>query len=95
LQSTDFKVSGNTIIGLRQADLDCFSVSDLECLDYAISNFGKKSDWPSRKRESHDQAYDESWNKRGKKGSVEIPVEDIVKTLTNSTELIDYLSNSG
>jgi len=93
--TNELKIEGDNIVGLRQADLDYFSISDVECLDYAINKFGKESDWPSRRDESHDEAYREAWNRRGKKGSIKIPIESIARALKNSDELMDYLLNSG
>ena len=88
------KVKGNQVIPLREPDLDCLSESDVECLDQIISVYGKVPNW-LRARDTHDDAWQESWRKRGHKKSVKIPVESIIELLTDSVDLADYLSNHG
>jgi len=88
------KVEGNQVIPLREPDLDCLSESDVECLVQIISVYGKVPNW-LRARDAHDDAWQESWRKRGHKKSVKIPVERIIELLTDSVDLADYLSNHG
>lgn len=88
------KVEGNQVIPLRKPDLDYLSESDVECLDQIISVYGKVPNW-LRARDVHDDAWRESWRKRGNKRSVKMPIESIIELLTDSTDLIDYLSNRG
>jgi hypothetical protein len=87
------RVEGNQVTALRDADLDYLSESDIECLDQIIGVWGKVPN-RSRRDAAHDDAWKQAWDKREKKGSKEIPVESIVALLTNSDDLINYLSNS-
>jgi len=88
------KVDGNQVIALRKPHLDDLSESDVECLDQIISIYGDKPNW-YRAKDAHDDAYYESWDKRGSKKSIQMPVENIAKLLANSDDLIDHLSNVG
>ena len=88
------KVEGNQVIPLRNPDLDYLSESDIECLDQIISVYGKVPNW-LRAIDVHDDAWQESWHKRGRKRSVRMPIESIVELLTDSVDLADYLSNHG
>jgi hypothetical protein len=86
------KVENNHVIALRDPDLEQLSDSDIRCLDQVISKYGGN---PIKSgRDAHDEAYYESWNKRGNKRSIRIPVENIARLFPNSTDLIDYLANS-
>ena len=87
-------VEGNQVIPLRNPDLDYLSESDIECLDQIISVYGKVPNW-LRARDAHDNAWQESWYKRGRKRSVKMPIKSIVELLTDSVDLADYLSNHG
>jgi hypothetical protein len=83
-------VNGNQVIPLRDARLDYLSQSDIECLDQAINIH------PSRlKQDTHDDAWQKSWNNRGEKKSSPIPIESIAELFANSDDLLDYLSNVG
>jgi uncharacterized phage-associated protein len=86
------RVEGDTIIPERDSDLDYLSESDIECLDDIISRFGEAS-YIDRRMQAHDEAYHAAWSKRGKKGSVRIPVESIAGLFDGADDLIDYLSN--
>ena len=88
------KVEGNQVVPLRNPDLDYLSESDIECLDQIISVYGKVPNW-LRARDVHDDAWQESWHKRGRKRSVIMPIESIVELLADSVDLADYLSNHG
>lgn len=83
-------VQGNRVIPLRKPDLDYLSKSDVECLEQIINTPG----WRMR-RDTHDDAWQKSWDNRGNKESAKIPIEHIAKLFTNSDNLIDYLSNVG
>lgn len=83
-------VQGNRVIPLREPDLDYLSQSDIECLEQIINT----PHWRMI-RDSHDDAWRESWDNRGNKGSGKIPVENIAKLFVNSSDLINYLSNVG
>jgi uncharacterized phage-associated protein len=93
--TSELKIENYKIIALRQANLDYFSKSDIECLDDVINKYGGITDWTDRKNESHDDAWKKAWDKRGIKGSAKIPIESIARTFNNSDELVDYLVNSG
>ena len=86
------KVEANRVIPLREPALDWLSESDIECLDQIISKYGNQS--LRRRRDAHDGAWQKSWNKRGSKRSVRMPVESIAKLFPDSADLIGYLSNS-
>jgi len=88
------KVEGNQVIALRNPNLDCLSESDIECLDQAIDAYGKLPNW-RRGQDAHDEAWRISWAERGDKQSVRMPVENIVRLLADSNDLIDYLSSRG
>jgi hypothetical protein len=87
------KVNGNTIIALRNPDLDCLSESDIECLDRIVNRYDN-----ARKEmydDAHDSAWEYSWNNKKKdKKSIVIPIENIAKLFSDSNDLISYLANS-
>lgn len=85
-------VEGNSIIPLREPNTDYLSESDVECLDQIINIYGTVPNW-RRAIDAHDDAWRESWEKRGSKKSVRIPIESIAKLLADSDDLIDFLSN--
>lgn len=84
------KVEGNRVIPLRKPNLDYLSESDVECLEQIINTPHSRMI-----RDTHDSAWQKSWDNKGDKGSAPIPVENIARLLTNSDDLIDYLSNVG
>ena len=88
----EMKIEGNNIIPLREPSIDYLSESDIECLDLIIDIYGKVPNW-RRAIDAHDDAWRESWDKRGSKRSVGIPIESIAKLLESSDDLIDFLSN--
>lgn len=89
----DLKVDGNAVIPLRDANLDYLSESDIECLDQIIDIYDKALQ--KMMHDAHDIAWENAWNNRGEKRSVDIPVGSIARTLTDSETLIEYLTNSG
>lgn len=91
--TSELKVEGIQVIALREADLDYLSKSDVECLDQIVSKYGKVTNWV-RRRYAHDDAWGKAWGQRGTKKSVKIPVESIAEMLTDSDDLINYLSDS-
>jgi uncharacterized phage-associated protein len=93
--TSELKIEGNSIVALRQAELDYLSKSDLACLDEIISKYGKVANWSDRRKESHDNAWQRAWDKRGTKNSVRITVESIAEMFQDSDDLVDYLLNSG
>ena len=91
--SDELRVEGNAIIPLRDANRDYLSESDIECLDRTIAIYDKS---PRKMRQdAHDAAWEKAWNSRGEKRSTDIPVQSIAKTLSDSEDLIDYLTNRG
>lgn len=91
--SNELRVEGNAVIPLRDANTDYLSESDIECLDQTIATYDKA---PLKMRhDAHDAAWEKAWNNRGEKGSADIPVQSIAKTLADSEDLIDYLTNRG
>ena len=89
----ELQVKGIQVAALRNADLEYLSESDIECLNQIIDVWGKAPNW-SRRDAAHDDAWKKAWEKRGSKHSVKIPVESIAELLTDSDDLINYLSNS-
>ena len=85
------KVDGVKVIPMRNADLDYLSESDIECLDQIINVYGNVPNW-YRARDTHDDAWRKTWDERGRRKSVRMPVESIAETLEDPDELIHYLS---
>jgi uncharacterized phage-associated protein len=71
---------------LREANLDFFSESDLECLNYSIENYRDLS-FDELTELSHDQA----WEAANENDFIEI--EQIARTLNNAEELISHLQD--
>ncbi|HUW46195.1 MAG TPA: Panacea domain-containing protein [Dehalococcoidia bacterium] len=89
--TNDLRVKGNSVVALRDANLDYLSESDIECLDQTIAIYNKN---PQKMYDdAHDDAWERAWESRGEKRSADISVRSIAKTLTNSKDLIDYLTN--
>ncbi len=88
----DFGVEGYRVTSNRDADVRWLSESDTECLDQIITIYDKVPSW-KRINDTHDEAYHAAWDKRGKNGSVIMPVESIVGMFESSDELLDYLAN--
>ena len=89
--SEELRVEGNAVIPLRDANLDYLSESDIECLNHTINIYD--SNPLKRRRDTHDGAWKEAWDNRGEKGSADISVGSIARTLADSEDLIDYLTN--
>ena len=83
-----FEVSAKTrVVPLKDADMDVFSDSDLECLSEATRKYGGMS-FRKLKELSHDKAFKST----GPNNLIDI--YDIVKTLPNREELTEYLEKS-
>lgn len=91
--SEELEIKGHQVIALRDANLDCLSKSDIECLDQIIAIWGNVPNW-QKKLAAHDNAWEKAWKQRGNKGSIKIPVESIAELFDDSDDLINYLSNS-
>jgi uncharacterized phage-associated protein len=76
----------NIVKPLREADLDYFSDSDLECLDKVISEYGELSFWKLTEL-SHDSA----WQSADENDCIEI--EQIVGTIANAEPLLEHLKD--
>ncbi len=74
---------------LASANLDYLSASDIECLDHAIQVWGEKS-FPKTTLASHDAAWEQAW--RTKPNSV-MPLESIVLTLKNGSQVLQHINN--
>ena len=86
--SFDFKINRHKVNPLRDANSDFLSESDIECMDIIISKYGNCGF-----KKIHDESIDDAYNKHHKKGtSKRIPLEDIIKTLPNSNELLEYIN---
>jgi len=92
---SDLRVEGNTVVPLRDAELDYFSKADLKCLDIIIERDNREPSKKYRWEEAHDDAWNKAWNKRGVYKSKEISVENIAEILNESDDIIDYLLNPG
>jgi len=91
--SDELIVEGKTITPSRDANMDYLSESDIECLDRTIVTYDKSPE--KMRQDAHDAAWKKAWNRRGEKRSADIPVQSIAKTLADSEDLIDYLTNRG
>lgn len=80
------RMEGNTIVPLREADTDVFSASDVECLDEAISEFGRLS-FAQIKARTHDAAY------KATPRCGEIAVEAIAALSDDPVPLIQHLAD--
>ena len=69
---------------LRSASLDYLSESDLECLNQAIETYGHLSF-----KQLTDLSHDQAWHAVDENDCLN--VEQIVATLTNADNLLDYL----
>jgi uncharacterized phage-associated protein len=87
------RVDGGQVIALREAKLDNLSKSDIECLNQIITVYGKVPNW-KRGQDTHDNAWREAWEKRGKKLSIRMPIESIAKLLSDPDDILGYLRNS-
>lgn len=83
--STALQVPDNrTVLPRREADLSLLSATEIECLDYAY-NLIKKLNFGELKELSHDNAY------KAVEQDEEMSIENIVMTLDNGIEVLDYL----
>lgn len=89
----DLRVEGNDVIPLRDANLEYLSESDIECLDQTIATYDKEIG--KMRIDAHDAAWEKAWRSRGVKRSAAIPIQSIAKTLADSDELMEYLTNHG
>jgi uncharacterized phage-associated protein len=80
------RVEGNTINALRDAEIDVFSASDLECLDQAIEEFGRLP-FSELKRKTHDSAY------KATPPCGQIAVEAIAALSDDPVPLIQHLAD--
>lgn len=80
------------IIPLREADTDELSDSDIECLDDMIALYGTVPFW-KKSQDSHDDAWQQAWQSRGKSASNRMPLESIVALLEDADELWAHLQN--
>ncbi|WP_204103218.1 MULTISPECIES: Panacea domain-containing protein [Spirulina sp. CCY15215] len=70
----------------RDINKNLFSQSDLECLDFSIQKYGNLS-----ADRLTDLSHDRAWKKADESDNINI--EDIVKTLENSEDLLEYLKD--
>lgn len=87
----DFQViPTHTIIPQRNADLDFFSESDLECLNDALASYGHMS-YGELRDAAHDAAWDKAYSARGTAKRSIMAVEDIARMFDDGDDLVDYL----
>jgi uncharacterized phage-associated protein len=77
----------------RQPNLAKFSTSDIQCLDQIVAAYGKYPIWQLREL-SHDEAWQKAWAKAGASRSVEIPMEDVIATLDEDEEILEFLQET-
>ncbi|WMT13371.1 Panacea domain-containing protein [Serratia fonticola] len=78
-------VKGLRVKSLREADEDLFSDSDIECIDQAIKEYGRKSFKAIR-----DISHDDVWSSVDL--NEDIPLETIAKSCEDGDKLVAYLS---
>jgi len=76
--------NGHCIRPKRAADESRLSVSEIECLNDSIRQYGNKS-FAQLTELSHDQAWE------GSDENVLISIEEIARTLPNAEEILEYL----
>jgi len=80
-----FTIEGNRIVPRREPDLDLLSTSDIDCLNSALRQYGRKS-LSELKRLSHrEKAYKEADENDF------IPLESIARSLPEGEELLEFL----
>lgn len=82
-----FAVSANKITRLREPDIDCFSDSDIECLDYAIRSYGLHT-FGAIRDESHDAAYHAAGLNQA------MSVQSIARACGGDDALLEHLQES-
>lgn len=92
----DIAVNDWDVAALREPELDTFSESDLEALDWAIAEYGSL-EFLELRAKSHDEA----WKAATENGalieppsivrSVPIPFESIVSLLKDKDAILDYI----
>lgn len=84
---TTFEVrNGHDVKGLRAANLDRLSDSDVECLDSALSKYGSLSF-----NQLTELSHDATWSASDANDLIEI--EDFLNTFENSRELSEHLKD--
>lgn len=91
--SLGFQVSNSKIIPLREPDLEKFSKSDLKCLETTIEAYRCFPAWQLRQL-SHDPAWQKNEPGEGTPKSIPIPIEDIIDTIDNGEELLEFLQET-
>jgi uncharacterized phage-associated protein len=78
---------------LRDAVVDELTEADVECLNDAISTYGNM-DFEARTHISHDTAWEKGWKEaqRNKAQRGEMKFLDIVHTLENADDVLEYIS---
>jgi uncharacterized phage-associated protein len=77
----------------RQPNLAKFSQSDIQCLDQILAAYGKYPVWQLREL-SHDEAWQKAWANAGAAHSVKIPMEDVISTLDEEDEILEFLQET-
>lgn len=83
-----FEISGRTIKAKRQPDINELSESDIEALDYAIREYGKKTF-----DELLDLSHDETWNAAKMKEVYNLDQFLLTYPEEQRQEIKDYLEN--
>ncbi len=81
------------IIPDRDANFNKFSKADKECLDRVIAAYGNYPVWQLREL-SHDEAWEKAWANAGDSRSVRIAMEDIIATVDEDGDLLEYLQET-
>lgn len=81
----EFEIEGkNKVVALKDANMDFFSDSDIECLKESIRKYGKLT-FGKLKSTSHDAAYDAADENDF------MDVEKIVRTLPNAKAVLEHI----
>lgn len=85
--SADIGVEGYHVTARREAQLDIFSPSDLECLQESVALYGQMTFG-----QLTDASHDEAWHNSPENG--EITIETIVNTFEDAHDLLEHLRDS-
>ncbi|MCA7955353.1 SocA family protein [Burkholderia seminalis] len=92
--SGQLSVRGKYVVPQRQANLECLSPADVECLDEALAMYGNMP-FDQRTDLSHDAAWQRAWDATadGSLRGGEMSIVDIVSTLENADEVLEFLND--
>jgi uncharacterized phage-associated protein len=92
----ELAVNDVNVAALREPNMDVFSKSDIEALNWSIRRYGNFS-FDELKAASHDESWKRTTNDgekiypKGMMKSIPMPLEDIVLTLQDGEDLLEYI----